>query len=246
MSLTKINCFTYNNPLSSKLSSNVTLNPLKKPGSFVMALSSPATSSLGAKVATKLALDHFVEGVLNYTSSIDNFDSRSLSHNIVAQGFKNANRSVYDFGHKLSAGGRMKACLTTLAVANGVVSVAKVGNGNVYLHRDKNIYSFFDDNSNSFDNVGENSRVSVEFSDIDLEKGDKVILFSRKLTNMECDTLKRFLNKVDEFNQTILEKMILKLRDRGGILDDVMISEFGGDSILLENPINEAVWFLDI
>ena len=241
MSLTKINCFTYNNPYSSKLSSKIILNPLKKPGALIMALSSPATSSLGAKVATRLALNHFVEGVLNYCETIDDIQKPSLSHNIVSEGFKNANRSVYDFGHKLSAGGRMKACLTSLAVVNGIASVARVGSGNVYLYRDKNIYSFFDEKENTYDNVGENSRVSVEFSDIDIEKNDRVLLFSRKLTNMECDTLRRFLNKVDEFNQAILEKMILKLRDRGGILDDVMISEFSGDSILLENVVNQAV-----
>ena len=241
MSLTKINCFTYNNPLSSKLSSNITLNPLKKPGSFVMALSSPATTSLGAKVATRLALDHFVEGVLNYTSSIDDFDSHSLSHNIVAEGFKNANRSVYDFGHKLSAGGRMKACLTTLAVVNGAVSVAKVGNGNVYLYRDKKIYSFFEEQSDLSNNVGENSRVSVEFSDIDLEKGDKILLFSRKLTNMESDTLRRFINKIDELNQVIFEKMITKVRERGSLIDDIMVAEFNSDSILLEDVVKNVI-----
>lgn len=241
MSLTKINCFTYNNSLTSKLSSSVMLDPLKKPGSFVMALSSPATSSLGAKVATKLALDNFIDGVLGFCEKIKDFDDAKLSHEIVAQGFKNANRSVYDFGHKLSAGGRMKAYLTSLAVVNGVVSVAKVGGGGVYLYRDKKIYSFFDEENSALDNVGENSRVSVEFSDIDLEEGDKVLLFSRKLTNMEFDTCKRFLNKIEELNQALFLKLISKVRERGNIIDDVMIAEFNSDSILLENVIDDTV-----
>lgn len=239
MSLTKINCFSYTQGLS-QTDNAVLLNPLKKPGSFLMAVSSPATNSLGAKVATQLALNHFVEGVLGFCEKIENLKSKTLSHDVVSAGFKNANRSVYDFGHKLVAGGRMKAFLTTLAVVNGVVSVAKVGCGDVYLYRNKHIYSFFaEEQMIDVANVGQNAKVSVEFSDIDLEPEDKLILFSKKLNTKEFEICQRFINRVEDFNQALLSKMIFKVEEYGTKFSSVMMAEVKENTILLDNVYKE-------
>ncbi len=240
MSLTKIDCFSYSQGIS-QTDNGIILNPLKLPGVITMAVSSPASNSLGAKVATQLALSHFVEGVLNFCDKVGNKASKTLSHDIVSAGFKNSNRSVYDFGHKLAAGGRMKAFLTTVAVVNNVVSVAKVGGGDIYLYRNKHIYSFFgEDQMIDATNIGQNVKVSVEFSDIDLEAEDKIILFSKKLSSKEFEICQRFINRVEYLNQDLLNKMILKIEEYGTKISSVMIAEFSEDTILLDH-IYEAV-----
>lgn len=237
MSLTRIDCLTYSSN-SKQGFCEVIFNPLMIPGCAVMALSSPATSALGSQVATQLALQYFVEGINDFCgANVENIkkSSKNLSHDIVASGLKNANRSVYDFGHKLSAGGRMKAFLTTLAISNNVASVAKVGGGDVYLYRQKHLYSFFDDSQKeeNSSNVGQNSIISVQFSDIDLEKNDKLLLFPYSLSEKEIEICEKFINKADFLNQVIFDKLISKILKENEKIKTSMLVQIGEDSIFL-------------
>ena len=235
MSLTRIDCLTYNEK-SEQGFYEVIFNPLMVPGCAVIALSSPASRAIGSQVATQLALQYFVEGIMDFCKlNCKDNKSKNLSHDLIASGLKNANRSVYDFGHKLSAGGRMKAFLTTLAISNNVASVARVGGGDVYLYRQNHLYSFFDDSQKEENNsnVGQNSLISVQFSDIDLEKNDKLILFPYSLSEKEIQICENYINKAKFLNQIIFDKMLAKILKENNDLKTSMLAQIGEDAIFL-------------
>ena len=39
----------------------------------------------------------------------------------------------------------------------------------------------------------------------------------------------------------IFEKMITKVRERGSLIDDIMVAEFNSDSILLEDVVKNVI-----
>src|SRR5436190_1494747 len=69
MSLTHIDCFIFRgNGAPSDSSSFVAVNPRHVPGSLVVANALAARESISSQVACKLALEHFLDGVLDYYS----------------------------------------------------------------------------------------------------------------------------------------------------------------------------------
>jgi serine/threonine protein phosphatase PrpC len=69
--------------------------------------------------------------------------SDQISLRLLEYAFKNANHSVYTFGHKLAAGGKMAASLLGLALVNDVLTVGRVGDGIGYLVRNGHVFQFF-------------------------------------------------------------------------------------------------------
>jgi hypothetical protein len=115
--------------------------------------------------------------------------------------FRSANASVYSFGHKLAAGGRMSASLIGLVVEGGKLAAGRAGVGSVYLYRDGGLLPFFENPEDSekigdasetpdlqalkrLSFIGANSVVDVEVASVDLQPGDIACVFSRPLTNL--------------------------------------------------------------
>ena len=191
-------------------------------GRFVFAGSAAAREGLGSQVAYRLALDYFLSGVTAFLGGVrdpipshgssqgaahDHFPipgtsgSEEAAVELLHDAFRSANASVYSFGHKLAAGGRMSASLIGLVVEGGKLAAGRAGVGSVYLYRDGGLLPFFENPEDSerigdasetpdlhalkrLSFIGANSVVDVEVASVDLQPGDIACVFSRPLTNL--------------------------------------------------------------
>lgn len=196
MGLTRLDCsFFRGGETSLQTSSYMALNPSRTPGSLVFAGAAAVKDSVSSQVACRLALDHYVSGVLEFferlgaqksktEGSEEQHEKLDTSLNALEAAFKNANTSVYNFGHKLAAGGRMAASLLGLVIQGTVIAAGRVGVGSAYLYRQGELFPFFE-NSDAQKNpeslqtfVGANSVVSVELASVPLEPSDLIVVFS--------------------------------------------------------------------
>lgn len=146
-----------------------------------------ARESIGSQVACKLGLEHFVDGVLSYYSEIGDSaqgEGGEISLEVLEAAFRNANSSVYNFGHKLAAGGRLSASLLGVVLEDKTVAAGRVGEGVVYLFRNGELLPFFEEArilkaAESY--IGSNSMVSVELASIAVNEGDCLIVVPQQL-----------------------------------------------------------------
>lgn len=247
MAFTRVDCdFWYPTAWQGPPASYVALNPDRKPGSLVLAGASAIRSSLGAQVACKLSLDHFVEGVLSYLARAEGplTHNTEVSQAVLEAAFKQANTSVYDFGHKLAAGGRLAASLIGLVIEDSVVAAGRVGEWSAYLLREGMIFPFFDDAAGEIDAshggndrfVGAKSLVTIETATVPVQEEDTIFIFSSLLDDQQL----RLLSLACEDYQASLasgawlsEQLFID-SDNPGI---VLTAHIGPDAIYLEDAV---------
>jgi len=219
MSLTRLDCHLFRgDSAASDGASFVALNPLLKPAQLVFAGSSAVRDSLGSHVAFRLALDYFVVGVEHHYGSSTGAE-RALGDEdgvvaVLEEAFRSANTSVYGFGHKLAAGGRMAASLLGVVIEGGRLATGRVGYGSVYLFRNGELFPFFEAPEASDARVGDakehpdefqararsfigsNAMVDVELASVVLQPEDIVCVFSRPLTTLNETILFEFLENL--------------------------------------------------
>ncbi len=217
MAITKIDSHFYRGERAARdVSSYVAVNALLTPAHFVFAGAAAAREGLGSQVAYRLALDYFVAGVVDYYSGAsDSVETRQgepsdnsapdesdgVAVGVLHDAFRSANASVYSFGHKLAAGGRMSASLLGLVIDSGRLAAGRTGIGSVYLYRDGGLMPFFEsseeaqqigdaaefadaDAARKLSFIGANSLVDVEVASVELKGGDTICAFSRPLTQL--------------------------------------------------------------
>ncbi|RMG42087.1 MAG: hypothetical protein D6719_07240 [Candidatus Dadabacteria bacterium] len=256
-SITRIDCDFYRSPqASSHRSSYVALNPDQTPGSLVVAGSSAIRESIGSQVACKLALEHFVDGVLNYFEG--NFavavnGSHSLRHGVVREqetslqvlemAFKRANSHVFDFGHKMAAGGRMSASLFGLVIEDNIIGAGRVGSGAAYLYRKGELYPFFESYASGSNNSGEqelvglNPRITVELASVPVEESDLIFIFHRDLTRREENNLQRFAAGIMPEDKNISEKAARHAFSSSEEIDYLFTARIGPETIYLSQAV---------
>jgi hypothetical protein len=192
MSLTRIDCQFYRHENAGEKSGYVALNPSKSPGSLVFAGSSAAREGISSHVASKLSREHFVSAVLDYFNEEKGKlgtggQEDDISVDVLEAAFRNANTSVYNFGHKLAAGGRMSAALLGLVVEGQTVAAGRVGPGSAYLYRGGELFPFFEQRAFGNDDaaierlIGAHSIVSVEVASVPVCEDDIIVAFSSVL-----------------------------------------------------------------
>ena len=223
MGLTRLDCHLFRGEKAAHdVSSFVALNPCIEPSRLVFAGSSAARDSLGSQVAYRLAIDYFVSGIQGFYDVPAAADAQGKGEERVVkaleEAFRSANSSVYSFGHKLSAGGRMAASLLGVVIEEGKFAAGRVGFGSVYLFRGNQLYPFFETPAGESEKVGDaqefpgelatrkysfigsNSLVDVELASVELQGEDVVCVFSRPLTGL---------------NETLLFECLETLRSEG-------------------------------
>jgi hypothetical protein len=223
MSLTRLDCDIFRGrECPAEASSYVALNPVSKPARLVFAGSTAVLQGLGSQVAYRLALEHFMHGVQAYYGDTpqghDSSDRARGGEDAVTKlledCFRTANSSVYGFGHKLAAGGRMAASLLGMVIDEGRFAAARVGTGSVYLFRDAQLFPFFGSDEaeravvgdlEEFPSdlstqrqafVGSNSLIDVEIASVTLGAGDVICAFSRPLSSLNETLLFQHLESV--------------------------------------------------
>ncbi len=222
MSLTRLDCDIFRGQdVPADASSYIALNPLAKPAQLVFAGSTAVLQGLGSQVAYRLALDYFMRGVESHYADLRGGDASRAEQigedevtRILEDAFRTANTSVYGFGHKLAAGGRMAASLLGMVVVQDRFAAARVGTGSVYLFRDNQLFPFFgsDDAERAVVGdieefpsalsvqrqafVGSNSLIDVEIASVTLSAGDVVCAFSRPLSSLNETLLFQHLESV--------------------------------------------------
>lgn len=247
MTYTRIDCnFFRGNDLGENTSFFSALNPTRRPGSLVAAGSSAARDSLGGQVACKLGLENFIDGVLGYFDGQELKRTRAdgdISLEVLETAFKRANSSVYEFGHRLAAGGRMAASLLGLVIEDNTVAAGRVGYGSAYLVREGDIYCFFEQGSEreiesgktSF--IGSNSLVAVELASIPVQAGDKIAMFSTFLDDEREKDLKGFLQTADFEEENPCNDLVQYLFPDVIDLSYAMLASVGPNTIYLKEII---------
>ncbi|MCB0320116.1 MAG: protein phosphatase 2C domain-containing protein [Bdellovibrionales bacterium] len=192
--LPTVSCFAYRGEERTIESSNYTVfNPTGRPGSLALAGSCAARASVGGQVACRLALEHFSRSLLDYYAShpeeesVDAEEPSGFHQRALETAFRDANQSVYSFGHSLAAGGRLGALFLALVLRDGCFVSGRVGGGSAYLFREGELYSFFEtptrttvEDEENF--LGSRSVVAVDIANVPAEPGDQVYVFSEGLT----------------------------------------------------------------
>ena len=266
MKPTRLDCHLYRGDhAAADGSSFVALNPLVRPAQMVFAGSSAIRDSLGSHVAYRLALDYFVVGVEHhYSSSVG--QSRSLGEEegviaVLEEAFRSANTSVYGFGHKLAAGGRMAASLLGVVIEGGRLATGRVGFGSVYLFRGGELFPFFEApeggdtqvgdakeqpdeyHTRNCSFIGSNAMVDVELASVVLQPEDIVCVFSRPLTTLNETLLFEFLDnlRIDSReasrNAGTAERLCSDVFTEPETLSFAMVACVGPDSIFCSQVV---------
>lgn len=199
------------------------MNPCAQPASVVFVGARAARLGIGSQVAFRLALEHFAEGITSTYGDIGSEAGASMAVApdpvaVLEAGFRTANQGVYQFGHKLAAGGRLAASLIGVVLSRSNLAVGRVGLGSAYLFRDGHLYPFFEEveglagleqesidgaNPNAVKGlsfVGINSLVDVELSSVPMTEDDCVVVFSRPLSE---NGLSRVAETLDGFGSDV-------------------------------------------
>lgn len=222
MNITRLDCDIFRGAHAlADASAYVALNPGICPAQMVFAGSTAAIQGVGAQVAYRLAIDYFVEGMLDHFSghtreTLSTSEDTESVVKALESAFRTANASVYGFGHKLAAGGRMAASLLALMVDRRQFAAARVGRGSVYLFRNKQLFPFFSSEgvdrsvvgdveeyaseiaSQKHAFVGSHSIIDVEVASVVLHPGDYVVAFSRPLSTFNETLLFQHLEVINE------------------------------------------------
>lgn len=221
MSLTRLDCDIFRGrEVVADASAYVAFNPVLRPSQLIFAGSTAVVQGLGSQVAYRLAIDYFLKGVEDYyqglgaagSEVVDTGDEESAVR-VLEEAFRVANASVYGFGHKLAAGGRMAASLLAFMIEGRKFAAARVGQGSIYLFRGNQLFPFFSSEGvdravvgdvDEFSEVlsqrqaylGSHSIIDVEVASVALNPGDVVVAFSRPLTTLNETLLFQHLEVV--------------------------------------------------
>ena len=251
MSLTHFDCYFYRGQDATiDTSSFVALNPTRKPASVVIAGASAMKESLGSQVACRLALEHFVDGVLEFfdgahdeSKAAGNDDIPEISLEVLEVAFKRANSSVYDFGHKLRAGGRMSASLLGLVIENNTIAAGRVGPGSAYLYRSGELFPFFEHNvevtdpANIESYVGANSVVPVELASVPIEESDRILVFSNYLSDEQERSLLGTVEQMELTSVDPCQYVVDHIFDDTEELAFSMVGKIGPETIYLSKAV---------
>lgn len=259
MSLTKINCSQWSSPSLKGVGqeiSYVVFNPKPKPGLVVMALASGPRDGVGSRIGASLALRHFSSSFLEsfqvFDRSEDEFRHQMSLKNkaesedmpcstlLLLEAFRQANQQVFEFGQKLSAGGRVVSSLLGIFIVGDHVSVARVGFGGVYVLRKGDIFSFFEPKHGSdiMEYLGAQSVVTVETAGLDLRAEDVVFGIDRELNLAEPKTAHfNFLPASDLMSADVLAKELKK--QSGKSCNLILSAGVGPDVVYLGSEVSD-------
>lgn len=253
MALTRIDCLVHRGAKNSVENSlYAVLNPTREPGSLVAAGAVAARDNLGGHVACKISLERFVEAMLDGAADFSRNVPESASMTviedrcvaIIEDAFRRANNSVYEFGHKLAAGGRMAASLIGFYLKDRAVAVGRAGNASAYLLRGAEVCPFFTDSAateRSTGFVGENSVVTVELSSIAARAHDIIVVFPSLLSEVQKKTLANHAFRAEVARAVDVAAMVKDMYPDQQTVPFVLQAQIGPEVIYLNKAMGLGV-----
>jgi hypothetical protein len=162
---------------------------------------------------------------------------------ILESAFRKANSSVYTFGHKLAAGGRMAATLLGLVLQGELIAAGRAGGGGAYLYRNGELFPFFEGGESptktgvAEEVVGKNSLVSVELASVPAQEGDTIFVFGTALTPEMEGTLLDLVRDTDFDAPNPCWEIAQFLFDSPDEVPVAMIARLGLSAIYLDTPM---------
>ena len=248
MALTRIDCRIYRGEkISSEKALYAVLNPRRQPGSLVAAGAVAARDNLGGQVGCRLALEHFVEAMLDGASDATRekrtaAEAEDLCVTILEGAFRRANTSVYEFGHKLAAGGRMAASLVGFYVTDGLIAAGRAGGVSAYLFRGPEVCPFFSEAPDGEKNtgfVGENSVLTVELSSIELQPHDLIVALPTILDADQQVRLREYVCQEDLMAAGELEGLVEMLYSDPELVAFALQAQVGPEVIYLKQVVTD-------
>lgn len=208
MTISKIDCDIFRGEDANLNSSSYSvLNPGKTPGCMSFCGAYAVKESLGSKLACTLSIERFNEAVTGFYQNrivTKSEDEEQISQSVLELAFKQTNSAVYNFGHKLAAGGKMAASVMGAVLDNNSIAVGKIGAWSAYLVRDNFLYPFFEtarvEESIERPFLGSQLGVNVQTTFVPIEPDDIFLAFSKKLSQKEEQNL---LDLVKELNTVV-------------------------------------------
>lgn len=244
MALTHLTCqYFRGGDASADRSSYVALNPHREPGSLVFAGACAAQESISSQVACRLALEHFVDGVLKFYDQPIEVGQQlpEMSLEVLETAFRNANNSVYDFGHKLAAGGRMAASLLGLVIEQRSIASGRVGPGSAYLLRQGELFPFFDSGEpDCAQLVGSQSLLPVELASVEIEQDDLILAFHSVLDEYQETILRATVDELEVNSEVPNAELFELVFPESSKVPFSMVARVGPDAIYLNTRL-EAV-----
>ncbi|MCB0345884.1 MAG: hypothetical protein KDD66_12265 [Bdellovibrionales bacterium] len=165
--------------------------------------------------ASQIAVKMSTEAIL--TAGFDAFrDSESSPEPIelIKAGFKTANDKVYEYSHRMAAGGTFAAKAIVAAIDHERVTLGQLGGCEGFLLRDGTLLSFYQ--SSTIEPgaprdallarfIGANVKIAVDMSSMDAEIGDRIAICTRALGAEKREILAAVLAEADNAKEAANE-----------------------------------------
>ncbi len=252
MSITRVDCQIFRGGAASTESSSfVVLNPNRKPGSLVVGGASAIRQGIGSQVACRLSIEHFVSGVLEYfvkgdaasVREVVPSDESETSLQVLENAFRKANSSVYEFGLKLAAGGRMSASLMGVVIEESSIAAARAGASAAYLYRNSELFPFFEPWKPTHEDpalgvyIGAQELVSVQLASVPMLQGDRLFIFSEALDSEQQQVLAAYASQLGELDAEKWRDIAERLFEKPEALPFAIAAALGPETIYLNHPI---------
>ncbi len=153
-----------------------------------------------SQIAVKMSAEAIVEA--GFTAAGESHDASS----IVAASFKSANDKVYEYSHRMAAGGSFAAKAVLAAIDRSRICVGQLGGCTAFLLRDGTLLDFFQNNSIQADAprdtllarfIGANVKIAVDLASMDAQAGDRIAVCTRVLGKEKREALGSLLAQSD-------------------------------------------------
>jgi hypothetical protein len=179
-------------------------NSWQIPGSLVYCVTTADKNTLRGSIATKQISDEITSYIR--TSPYQNNLVSTLQH-----GAKVANTRAFELGRQLSVPGGITCNMLALVILNShIVSIRTTHGGDIYLLREDNWHSFFQDNcQNIITSIGENEILNAQSASLTLEPQDRIIAISGKLGKTDLNKILDQTRKSNLKQKTRIEPLPL-------------------------------------
>ena len=170
-------------------------------------------ASLGSHIAVKMARDALVEEALAAAERPP--EAGGIALEVVRSVFREVNAKVYDYGHRMAAGGQVSAKALIASCDGQRVSIGQAGEYESFLRRGEKLMPFFDRSGAAEVKqqrggvlerfIGANSKILVDLASVAVREGDLIIVTSLAPDTGAQQVIEKALRQTSSAGEAALE-----------------------------------------